>query len=348
MLLTANFNFMFRVLLRWMEMNKWKLALSILFVVVSIILETEPAWMFSALDALRIPYVIFLTACVLFFFIRRNNLLASGTMIALLILIPGIWKFFRPAVQAPPLPVSREIAVTQKADFTVAHFNVKEHNKHILTVAEAAIRSGADIVSFQELHAESLHETDSAMHTVYPYELSDVSIPGFGMAVYSKYPISNRKIEKTKDFPVLTGVVTLPGGHTVHFVSATTSTPTNAKDYDVQLAQFRILADYADHIDSPMVVMGDMNAVPWSDQIEDFIRTTHLKDSRKDLAATFPAQSPLMRIPIDYIFYSDRIRCLDFSTLGGTTSNHLGILGSYIFEGPAEKQEPVDSKNLVD
>jgi endonuclease/exonuclease/phosphatase (EEP) superfamily protein YafD len=116
----------------------------------------------------------------------------------------------------------------------------------------------------------------------------------------------------------------------VAFISATTSTPTNEKDYANQIKQFKYITDYANTIDSALIVMGDMNAVPWSDQIKNFMQHTGLKDSRKDLSATYPAQSPF-QIPIDYIFHSGEIRCIQFTTVGGTTSNHLGIIGYYNF-----------------
>ncbi|MBK9504946.1 MAG: hypothetical protein IPO03_06220 [Bacteroidetes bacterium] len=80
-----------------------------------------------------------------------------------------------------------------------------------------------------------------------------------------------------------------------------------------------------------------MNAVPWSEQVETLLKTTQLKDSRKDLSATYPAQSPL-QIPIDYIFHSPELSCEQFKTQGGTTSNHLGIIGYYNFKTPGNKK----------
>ncbi len=71
-----------------------------------------------------------------------------------------------------------------------------------------------------------------------------------------------------------------------------------------------------------------------------------IKDSRKDLSATYPAQSPL-QIPIDYIFHSPEIVCAKFSTIEGTTSNHFGIIGYYRFKDDIKDNEKTNVKDLL-
>ncbi len=149
------------------------------------------------------------------------------------------------------------------------------------------------------------------------------------MALYSKYPLEYKRVFVEHDFPFLTGNIKIKG-QVLSFIAATTSTPTNDTGYEKQIKQFKFITAYADSITTPLIVMGDMNAVPWSDQIKGLLANTDLKDSRKDLAGTFPAQSPV-QIPIDYIFHSPELSCKQFETVGGTTSNHLGIIGYYTF-----------------
>lgn len=319
----------FRLFIRWVEMYTFRAIVAALLIIASIILVIEPGWMVAAVDSLRIPYAVFLVVFVMFFFLRNNYALASAGGIALLILAPGIWPYFKTASETPA-DVKAEKNETVVADFSVLHFNVKENNKKIATVAEAALASNADIVSMQELKENSFAIVDPLMREKYQYVLNDLTSPGFGMAIYSKYPIEKTAVIKSHDFPLLTGNIVLKKG-TVSFIAATTSTPTNEKDYDKQLKQFKFIAEQANTIDGALIVLGDMNAVPWSEQVETLLKTTRLKDSRKDLSATYPAQSPL-QIPIDYIFHSQELSCEQFKTQGGTTSNHLGIIGYYNFK----------------
>lgn len=324
----------FRLFVRWVEMYTFRAIIALILIIASIILVIEPGWLVAAADSLRIPYAVFLVVFVTFFFLRNNYALASAGVIALLILAPGIWPYFKTASETPANKKAEKNEIVS-ADFSVLHFNVKENNKKITTVSEAALSSNADIVSMQELKENSLAIIDPLMREKYPFVLSDLTSQGFGMAIYSKYPIASTAVIKSHDFPLLTGIIIIRKD-TLNFIAATTSTPTSEKDYDKQLKQFKFIAEQTNAVHGPLIVLGDMNAVPWSEQVESLLKTTGLKDSRKDLSATYPAQSPL-QIPIDYIFHSSELSCAQFKTQGGTTSNHLGIIGYYNFKSNNKK-----------
>lgn len=321
---------------RWVDMYRWRALISFLVIAFSVILVTEPFWFIAAIDSLRVVYAVFLVVFILFFFFRNVFALTTAGGIALVILIPGIWKYFNLA-NVNASEEKKENTSVPAADFTVLHFNVKENNKHIISVAEAALKADADIVSMQELNEVSLQTIDTILRKKYPYVLSDISIKGFGMAVYSKYPIQQQEVRIEHDFPMLNGVISI-NGKGLEFIAATTSTPTNDKDYEKQMKQFKFIASFADSLPEPLIVMGDMNAVPWSEQVKSLLASTKLRDSRKDLSGTYPAQSPL-QIPIDYIFHSKTLVCEQFTTVGGTTSNHMGILGYYSFDNGKNKKK---------
>lgn len=327
-----SFSYKFFLTKKWLRLNKWLLLLGILIICLSVILIWQPGFIAGAVDAMRIPYAVGLTIFTVFFFIRDKKVLATSGALALLILVPGIWPYFKPE-QRPAQTNKNEIKSKMeiKADFSVAHYNVKENNKKIMSVVKNAVESDADIISFQELRDVLLSSIDSVIVQSHPYSISDLSIPGYGMAVYSKYPIQNSEVIINKNFPVLYGVLQVKNRY-VHFISATTATPTNEKDYIAQMQQFKLMAEYSNRVDSPLIVMGDMNAVPWSTQITEFLKNTDLKDSRKDLSGTFPSQSLFVKIPIDYIFHSPELFCEAFKTTGNTSSNHLGIVGYYSFK----------------
>lgn len=311
---------------RWVEMYTGRFIIGLLLIAASVIMVTEPSWFVSMIDALRIPYAVFLVAFILFFFIRGNYALATAGGIAFAIIAPGLWQYWKPANEMPTTIRDEKQAMTE-ADFTVLHFNVKEKNKQIATVAEAALKSEATIVSLQELRPELFPIVDSLMRTAYPYRFVQLNYPGYGMALYAKIPLSDTITLVSNEFPVLHASVEIKDTD-IHLFAATTSTPTNEKDYKRQAQEFAFITEHILSLQQPCLLMGDLNAVPWSEQIEKLMQTTELKDSRKDLAGTYPAQSP-MQIPIDYIFHSKHIRCAQFMTIGGTTSNHLGLLGAY-------------------
>lgn len=322
---------MANVFVRWLDLYTGKIIFALLIIGFSLILVFQPQfWILDTLDALRIPYAIGLTAFTLFMFIRGNKMLASSGAIALLVLAPGIWPYFKTG-QAPVTETKKTVAKTiMKSDFSAVHFNVKENNKNIASVAKAALESNADILSFQELQQRTLAPMDTVLKKIYPYSVSDLSLKGYGMAVYSKYPIKSSELVLQHDFPILTGIIQFPQKE-MQFISATVSSPRNSKSYEAQLKQLKIIGSYISSSKLPLLVMGDMNAVPWSTQITNFQKETKLKDSRKNLSSTFPSNS-IIQVPIDYIFHSKELVCVDFKTLKPTSSNHLGIIGFYKFD----------------
>ncbi|HMX04874.1 MAG TPA: hypothetical protein PK511_03540 [Chitinophagales bacterium] len=330
-----------QLFIRWVELYTWRFILSLLLITFSIIVVWEPFWFVSALDALRIPYAVFLVAFVMFFFLRNNYALASAGGIALLIILPGIWPYFKTANEIPA-EAKKEKQEIVESDLTVLHFNVKENNKKIETVAEAAVQSGAIIVSMQELKPISFPKVDTIMRSIYPYVYSELDYPGFGMALYAKVPFTSTETLEFNGFPVLHCTVEIDGTE-IHLLAATTSTPTNDKDAQLQAKQFVFMSELVLALQGPLFLMGDMNSVPWSEGIEGLLKKTQLKDSRKDLSATYPAQSPL-QIPIDYIFHSKEFTCNKFSTVGGTTSNHLGLMGYYTLRSTKKSKIQDDKK----
>ena len=90
------------------------------------------------------------------------------------------------------------------------------------------------------------------------------------------------------------------------------------------------IAKYLDSIPSPKFTIGDYNCVPWDVSIINFKKQSQLQDSRKSLCASFPAFFPPAMIPLDYIFYSKDVECIEFKTIDNGDSDHKGIVGKYL------------------
>jgi len=327
-----------RLIWRWFRLNWIEVAVSLVLIATSLAILVQPNFVAGALNAIRVPYAIIITLYTVFFFIRGNQLMITGGIIACLLVYPGIWMYFKPG-QAPPNPKEQQIRkldkISANADFSMVHFNVKENNKHLNLVVEDVISSDADILSLQEIKPEKWFEADSAILEYYPYSLISLDVPGFGIAIYSKQAFLNTKILTNFDFPVLIASQIIEDD-TLYIIAATTSTPTSPKGYEKQQRQFPYLLKIIDSIPGAKILAGDLNAVPWSEQIELLTNSGGLEDSRKDLSATYPAQSVWVQIPIDYILHSKHLNCVAFTTLEANSSNHLGIMGYYTFR----KKEP--------
>ena len=202
-----------------------------------------------------------------------------------------------------------------QVDLKVAHFNVYVYNEHHEEIVRQALATDADLLSFQEVvNAAWSQSLSRGLGKVYPYYHIVPRENPFGMAVFSRYPIEGVEEFEWQQLPNIAGMLRHPGG-TVRFVASHTSPPTRPNTYERRNAHLREIAGHLNTFDGPKLALGDFNIVPWSPQIDSFKIRTRMYDSRKGIDATFPAQFLPARVPIDYIFHSEEISCVDFRTL---------------------------------
>ena len=100
--------------------------------------------------------------------------------------------------------------------------------------------------------------------------------------------------------------------------------------------------------DLPCVVAGDLNDVAWSATTQLLLRTSNLLDPRRGrgVYATFPAQTPGLRWPLDHVFHTDHFAVQQLKVLGNTGSDHLPVFVELCYQNNAPHQqqsdEPVD------
>ncbi|MEK6479488.1 endonuclease/exonuclease/phosphatase family protein [Catalinimonas sp. 4WD22] len=215
--------------------------------------------------------------------------------------------------------------------FKVAHFNVLGSNRHFDDIINNSIKLNADILSFQEVErAWALKLMDGLEHQ-YPY-FAITEHERHGVAIFSKYPLQDLHTYKWTGEPTLTGNI-IYNDKQVHFVTTHTLSPRNPQRYQNRNEHLTKLAEYVKNIDGPVLAIGDFNAVPWNQYIVKIKESTDLVDSRKSIASTYPANYPL-GLPIDYIFHSDELSCINFEAIEAKGSDHKGIIGEYAFNTP--------------
>lgn len=211
----------------------------------------------------------------------------------------------------------------------IAHFNVLKYNSAKQAIITTIINSEADIVSLQETDENWTKEVEKAVKKEYPFSIyfpSDVCC--IGISLLSKQPLYNANISFHGGLPnieadlIFNDVVT-------HIITSHTSSPISKSNLMNRNAHLKDLSDHVTKIDSPTIVIGDFNTVPWDKNLVDFKADTQLQDSRKKYESTFPSYFGKIGIPIDYIFHSNEISCVSFKTIKIKGSDHLGIIGEY-------------------
>lgn len=225
-------------------------------------------------------------------------------------------------------PFYKNYRVEGEADFSIAHFNVLKYNNNYQQSFQVALETGADMISFQETDFGWCEYLKNNITNEYPYSYLHPRKDCYGMALLSKYKLKDLCITEFKGCPILEGVVDL-GTKEVSFISIHTRAPIGRSNFNVRNEQICKLIKDVNKFDGPKIVVGDFNSVPWDSAILGFKSNTKLLDSRSNISATYPSFLAIMAIPIDFIFHSNEIQCLHFSTVSGSSSDHFGVVGEY-------------------
>jgi endonuclease/exonuclease/phosphatase family metal-dependent hydrolase len=131
---------------------------------------------------------------------------------------------------------------------------------------------------------------------------------GYGEAVLSRHPVIETKnnllphTAKAEPRAALEVLIELPGGMKIAFVGTHLD---HQRDQSNRMMQANRIMELYENYDLPMVLAGDLNAVPGSDPINLLCR--QWSDAAQDNPQpTFPSVKPARRI--DYIMYKPKGR----------------------------------------
>ena len=261
--------------------------------------------------------------------------------IRILLLLCLAWSFVEQATgQAMSQAGSQEAAdatrVVRALSFNIYHGETMRGDFDLEQIARVIRAVNPDLVALQEvdLYTGRSSERDLASEL----GLLTRMVPLFGMAMpydggeYGEGILSRYSFLSTRNHPLPAGPgkepraalearVVIESGDTIAFVG-THFDHTGEPDRINQAARLReILAD----IDLPVLLAGDLNAIPESRTME--ILFSDLKPSDKEFSPTIPTDKP--RAKIDYILYGppDRWKVLESRVICDTiASDHCAFL----------------------
>lgn len=280
-------------------------------------------WISTLLISTSIQIVIAFAVATIIFLYYRNQKFILINLLSIVLLSSNFFSFIHTKDEAF---VEFEKTVPK---LKIAHFNVLKFNNSKQQTIATILNSNADIVSVQETDEAWTSEIEDSVKKEYPFSVffpSDVCC--IGISLLSKQPLYNTNISFHGGLPnieadlIFNNVVT-------HIITSHTASPISRTNLNRRNTHLQDLSNHVAKIDSPTIVIGDFNTVPWDNKLVNFQADTQLKDSRKKYESTFPSFLGTMGIPIDYIFHSKEISCISFSTLKIEGSDHLGIIGEY-------------------
>jgi endonuclease/exonuclease/phosphatase (EEP) superfamily protein YafD len=148
-----------------------------------------------------------------------------------------------------------------------------------------------------------------------------------GLALYSKFPFENTAFLCLGENDNLLASIDTPQGP-VTIVSTHTKAPVTYRNFRNRNEHLQQLAQIIPQ-QEPLLIVGDLNIVPWSQHFSGFVKQAGLRDSRSGFSSTYPSGGIFLQIPIDYILYNDYFACSGFKTVSAPGSDHKGVIGEY-------------------
>jgi endonuclease/exonuclease/phosphatase (EEP) superfamily protein YafD len=149
---------------------------------------------------------------------------------------------------------------------------------------------------------------------------------GYGMILMSRLPLIAPKLRFLLDnyVPSIETRVRLASGGEITFHGVHPKPPplhhTGRRDAELLLVGERVRVE-----PGPAIVAGDLNDVAWSDTTRLFQQLSGLLDPRagRGLYSTYHAGWPMMRWPLDHVFFEKSFTLLEMRRLGYIGSDHF-------------------------
>lgn len=214
--------------------------------------------------------------------------------------------------------------------------NVHTANTRSDLVLEAVRQADPDVLLLLEVNDRWMAEL-APLQSNYPQVLAEPRLDNFGIALLSRWPIRQQEVLELGGVPVPSLAVELAvEGHRFWLLGTHPVPPGSPGETRERNRQLSAIADWAREQTGPTLVLGDLNATPWSPYFRDLVRESGLMDARPawGLFTTWPARSWLLRLPLDHGLVSPDIRVVARRVGRDVGSDHLPIHFELVIPAP--------------
>ena len=250
---------------------------------------------------------------------RRHRRLAVGCALFAVINALPVLALLWPAAAA---------GAGATAPLRVVAINVETSNRRADLVLDFLHRADADVILLMEVDDRWLAAL-APLRAAYPHVLAEPRDDNFGIVLFSRLPTTNSNVIALGDaaVPSIEATVTA-GGRQIHLLGTHALPPGTPEYARLRNDQFRQIAAHVRRQTLPTVVVGDLNATPWSPYFADLLRESGLKNSSQGLGlfGSWPAWLPLGRLPLDHCLISASIQTSGKRVGPQVGSDHLPVV----------------------
>jgi endonuclease/exonuclease/phosphatase (EEP) superfamily protein YafD len=218
------------------------------------------------------------------------GILAALSVVAGWRLLPAIARWLLPIyailllVNFAGLYVPTGPANKSSAGFSIAQLNLRYDNPHAMAVFSGLLETNHDLIIIQEVSDRQVALLESLRHS-YPYAMGSMSVSGHspGHVLLSKWPLQKRRIHNLgyADGSVIDAEIVLGDqGPTVRILALHPAAPRTRALWQLRNSTLAFITREVATSQLPrQVVVGDLNATPWSAALRQLLRDGGLSGS---------------------------------------------------------------------
>jgi endonuclease/exonuclease/phosphatase (EEP) superfamily protein YafD len=285
------------------------------------------AWWLDLLAHFRLHYVLAAGGIAILALVMRRWYCLALAIMGIACNLWLLWPLYTS-------PVATDAAQAGPA-LKLLHFNVKTRNRDTAALMRYLEQSEADLIFVQEASRRWLDPLRDVKG--YRLERAHPRDDNFGIAMLVADPLDpSLRLLDTRHVTDHSALARLPAiearlalaGRRIDILSLHTlppMTPDNARRRDAML---RAAGRWTRQRNRPAVVIGDLNATPWSYPMRRLRDTTTLRNAQRGFGyePTWPSTLPApLQIPIDHCLYTPTLRPIAHDTGPALGSDHHPI-----------------------
>lgn len=222
----------------------------------------------------------------------------------------------------------RKSAPFEMRTLSVHFMNLNERNNRMKRVAREIRSVAPDVVALAEIDAAGLAELRLRLPEYRYHIVREIGPRTAGIAMLSKIAPKSMRLVDTEQggSPLAVGVFEIDGRlRTV--IAAHPMPPSRLTWFEARNAYLERLAEMVRTLSGEVILVGDINAAPWSRYVAAFLERSSLRDTRIGFGVlpTWPAALGPLGVPIDHAFISRGLRTVIRRVHGRAGSDHRGI-----------------------
>jgi len=294
-------------------------------------------WFFDLFSHFRVQYSIVLLVLGLLLLIGRQRKTAAAFLTLACVNLVLLLQLY---LGAPPR--SEPASTTLRAMLLNVNTNLGDADR-----VQAEISAvDPDILVLEEISARWISELEW-LDGAYPHSLLRPRGDNFGIGLYSKLPLSEGEVVYIGAAQVPSILATVDTGDTDLQLIATHPPPPIGGELARQRNdQLERLPDFV-RTDLPVLLLGDLNASPWSYHFQRLLARSGLHDSTQGYGVqpTWPSHIFFLQIPIDHCLHSPDIAIVDRKIGENVSSDHYPLIVDFVIGKNPNRQRSTTGSN---